>query len=97
MSAAIHRLALLAALALVPLVAGAKVVGVVSMQGGAELLLHDDAGPCVRGARRAEYVKQGEPVVPGCWLSAGAVLHLVFFDGDVGTVPLQAVRQPTAL
>lgn len=97
MRAAVIGLALFAGGGLLPLVAEAKVVGVVPMQGGAELLLHDDAGPCVRGARRAEYVKQGEPVIPGCWIVAGPVLQVAFFDGDASDVPLQVVRRPTPL
>lgn len=84
-----------AALAALSLSGLAKPVLEAPMAGGAVVLLHDEAGPCVGGALFAEYVAaDGSKVVPGCWVTRPGHVAIVFFDGDVGAVPEQALRAP---
>lgn len=76
--------------------AQAELMGVVDAQNGVVVNLHREAGPCVGGARRAEYVdvvkKQN---IPGCWaVQGGGVIQVAWFDGDADAIPLSAVRLP---
>lgn len=86
----------LAALALlVPLTTQAVVFGIVRTSGG-QLELHDTPGPCVGGALAATYRPanpKSEPV-QGCWVARDGFVYLVFLDGDVGKIPMAAVREP---
>lgn len=90
MKRAIAALALLA-----PLSAGAAVVGVIRSQHG-QIELHDTAGPCVGGALAATYrpANPADAPVPGCWVARNGRVVLVFFDGDVASAPIEAVRKP---
>lgn len=75
----------------------AAIMGVVEMVGGAQLLLHDTAGPCVGDAKQAEYVAADRKVIPGCWVVRGPVVTLVFFDGDIGQIPISQVKPPKSV
>jgi hypothetical protein len=88
--------ATVAALALVATAgqAGAKIALEAPMAGGAAILLHDTAGPCVGMALMAEYVAADGLRVPGCWTKRPGHVAVVFFDGDVGAIPDEALRKP---
>lgn len=77
--------------------AHADVVGVADMQGGGQILLYEEAGPCVGQARKVEYKEPGKPTIPGCWLIRGPLVAMVFFDGDLGSIPAQSIKKPTSL
>lgn len=74
----------------------AAIVAQAEGEGGAVVLLHDDAGPCVGAALRAEFLKPGDPPIPGCWRSTagGAGVLVVFFDGDVVPIHASLLRPP---
>ena len=75
----------------------AKVALEAPMGGGAVVLLHDEAGPCVGGALLAEYVSPDGSKVPGCWVKRPGHVAIVFFDGDVGAVPEGALQKPKSI
>ena len=77
--------------------AQAKVAMEAQMSGGAVVLLHDEAGPCVGGALFAEYVAADGSRVPGCWVKRPGHVAIVFFDGDVGAVPEGALQKPKSI
>ncbi|NRF66190.1 hypothetical protein HLB44_04265 [Aquincola sp. S2] len=73
----------------------AAIVGVAEMQDGASILFQDDRGPCVGAARLASFVKPAAAgTIPGCWVARGHHIAVVFFDGDVGAVPVAALKPP---
>lgn len=75
-------------------VASAKPIGVANGPNGS-IVFHDEAGAvCVGEARRAEYREPGKPAIGGCWTANGPLLLVVFFDGDIARVPMQAVEPP---
>lgn len=74
--------------------AQAAVVGVVEGE-GSRLELHDDAGGlCVGQARKAEHVPDKGARVPGCWTTGNGIIFVVFLDGEIGKIPMQAVKPP---
>lgn len=85
------------ALALLACTAQAKVIGVVDAN-GARIELHDEPGQCVGGAMRAEYIARDGSRVPGCWTQRRPdLVGVVFMDGDVATVPIEAIRPPVEI
>lgn len=95
----IDALLLLACIAVLALLlcapAHAKVLAEAPMLDGGVVLLHDEPGPCVGRAQLAEYFNAAGEKTLGCWITRGAHIALVFFDGDVGSIPITALRTPT--
>jgi hypothetical protein len=55
---------------------------------GVAAIIHLEQGICLGDARRAEFVTPGQPNIPGCWKIVGpGVVQMVFWDGDVLTLP----------
>lgn len=73
--------------------AQAAVVGFVQSPEG-RVDLHDDIGVCVAGAKRAVYTPTTGDPIPGCWVFVRGVIHVAFFDGDTGQIPVQALKKP---
>lgn len=71
----------------------AKPVGVAKGPTGT-VVFYDERGMCVGDARRAEYVERDKPAIPGCYTAQGPFLLVVFMDGDIARVPMQAVEPP---
>ncbi len=93
-----HRIPLLIVLAIVTLLlclpAHAAVVAVVETSAGT-INLHDTAGPCFGNARFAEYISVDASVkIGGCYLSNGMAVRVVFLDGDVADIPVNALKKP---
>jgi hypothetical protein len=57
--------------------------------GGAVILISDERGPCVGDAMSAAYVSKKGDRTPGCWVTDGRVVFIVFFDGETAKVPVQ--------
>lgn len=95
-----RRVALLVACALL-LFAGAahaKVFAEAPMAGGAVVLLHDEAGPCVGGAQLAQYVTAAGEIAPGCWVARpGGTVAIVFLDGDICALSPATLRTPKSI
>lgn len=72
----------------------AGIVGVADMQNGASIVFHDERGPCIGTARLAAFVSAQGESIPGCWVSRIHHIAVVFFDGDVGAVPVAALKPP---
>lgn len=95
----------LVGLALVGLVVASLLLGVViaAPADGGRLLgysespqgridLFAEPGPCVGKARRASFAPaEGGAEVPGCWVPGAGVVLVVFFDGDIATLPAAAI------
>src|SRR6185369_14176440 len=65
---------------------------------GSVIVLYEDAGPCVGGARRAEYVApDGKTKTPGCWVATPRGVSVAFFDGEGGAIPATALRPPKSV
>lgn len=55
---------------------------------GVAAIIHLEQGPCLGDARRAEFMQPGQPNIAGCWKMVGpGVVQMVFWDGDVLTLP----------
>jgi hypothetical protein len=72
----------------------ADVVGVVEAE-DARLYLHEEAGPCVGGARLARHVAKDGKEIPGCWVFVQGRVQVAFMDGDMALIPPAVVRKPT--
>lgn len=60
---------------------------------GQSVYLYPQVGSrCVAPARRAVYEGQGK-VLEGCWLSNGMAVRIVFSDGDVTMIPIDAFEK----
>ena len=60
---------------------------------GAEVRLSQETGPCVQGARLAEWVSpDAQTRIPGCWRLAGEVVEIGFLDGDSLRIPVGAFK-----
>jgi hypothetical protein len=60
---------------------------------GVAAIIHLEQGNCLGDARRAEFVQPGQPNVPGCWKVVGpGVVQMVFWDGDVLTLPRERFK-----
>lgn len=86
-------------IALVPLLfavsAGAAILAEAPMSDGAMVYLHDTAGPCTGRALQVEHVSQSGERTFGCWVQrAPTHISLVFLDGDIGRIPVEALRPP---
>jgi hypothetical protein len=94
-----RRAALVAcALLLFVSTAHAKVLAEAPMQGGAIVLLHDEAGPCVGGAQLAQYVTAAGEITPGCWVvRPSGTVAIVFLDGDVSALSPAILRTPKSI
>jgi hypothetical protein len=88
------------ALAIIALLCGsaqAAVVAVLQTTAGT-ILIHDVHGPCLENARLAEFLSaDATRKIPGCYLVGGGDIRIVFLDGDVVEIPIQALRKPTSL
>ncbi len=74
------------------LLLAAALVGFVPDVDGSRIDLYTEAGMCVGAARRAEWVPRQGARVGGCWLLRDGVVVVVFLDGDVAVVLVQAVK-----
>ena len=89
--------ALLSVLAAFSGSAHADVVGFVQSPEG-RIDFYEDRGVCKAEAKRAEYVPlRGGEAVPGCWISKGSYVGIVFLDGDIAQVPVAALQKPVAV
>jgi hypothetical protein len=70
------------------------VLGVADMQDGASIVFHDESGPCKGAAKLASFITPKGESIPGCWVSRAQHIAVVFFDGDVGAVPVAALKPP---
>ena len=73
----------------------ASVIGVVHA-GEEKVLLHDEQRVCTGAARAAEYVHKDNAITHGCYVLDvhGGFLFVVFFDAEIGRIPLSAIRKP---
>lgn len=74
----------------------AEVKGVAESPDGESIIFfHDKAGPCVGGALYVEHViKKTKVMTPGCFVVNGPFASIVFFDTELGRVPLVAIKEP---
>lgn len=94
LTALLAPLVALTLLALAPQPARGAVIGFVQTPEG-RIDLHDEQGSvCAGRALRAEFVAHDGTRIGGCWTASGVVAHVVFFDGDIAQVPLQALSKP---
>lgn len=91
------RAAIAAAVAAFCAPAQGAIVGVAESPDGAAIVFHDEAGPCVSGALRAEYKAKDGTTVPGCWMLNGPIALVVFFDTDLARVPVGAIKPPKSV
>lgn len=61
---------------------------------GAVIAFHDTKGPCEGSALWVQYVPKDGGAISGCYVPRGIHLACVFFDGDTGLVPMEALRDP---
>lgn len=60
---------------------------------GVAAIIHLEQGSCLGDARRAEFVTPGQPNIAGCWKMVGpGVVQMVFWDGDVLTLPRERFK-----
>ena len=58
---------------------------------GALIQLHDQEGPCVKGAKLATWVSPDmKEKIQGCWKTDGEVLTIGWFDGEPSAIPMKA-------
>lgn len=88
---------LTAALLLMTAGTHAAIVGVVPLQSGAMLRLHNTAGPCVNDALLIEYVAPGKPPIAGCWAMRNDVIFAAFMDADSTKFPAAVVKPPESI
>jgi hypothetical protein len=81
-------------LALLTATCNAGILGVAEMQNGASIVFHDESGPCKGTAKLASFMTPQGDAIPGCWVSRVHHIAVVFFDGDVGAVPVAALKPP---
>ena len=72
-------------------------VGVYKGPGGSTFLYAEPGPTCVNGAYKAEYVPLRGKAIGGCWKAAQGGVHIVFFDGDAGLAPSEAITKPEML
>lgn len=85
---------ILATVACMAFTAHAKIIAEAQVEEGVYVVFHDTSGPCLGGARLVEYIGKNGDKVPGCWTARGDKLMCVFLDGDVGAVPMSALKDP---
>lgn len=69
----------------------ADVVGITETRLG-RIYFFAEAGMCVFGAKRAQFVPKHGVAIEGCWTNRPGHLHVVFVDGDSGDVPHQDLK-----
>ena len=74
-------------------IASAQIAAVAKGDDGARVELWKDQRICVGDARYAVY-RHKATTIEGCWLSNGPAIRIVFLDGDVLVIPVQAFEQP---
>jgi hypothetical protein len=94
MTKAINKAAALLSLGLMSAVSHAGILGVAEMNNGASIVFHDETGPCKGTAKMASFMTAAGESIPGCWVSRVHHIAVVFFDGDVGAVPVAALKPP---
>lgn len=87
-------IALAAALAAASLAAHAEVIAEAPLDGGASVVFHDAPGPCMGEAKLVEHIAADGKRTPGCYVLRGDRLACVFLDGDIGAVPIAALKPP---
>jgi hypothetical protein len=88
-------LALIAALAMP---AHAGVILVATSPSGESIMLTDETGPCLDGARLAWWVSpDASKRVPGCYRAFPQGVAVSFLDGDRADVPMGTLKAPTGL
>ena len=61
---------------------------------GQKVVLFENTGPCVAGAKLAHYI-EGNNVVPGCWTAQpGGIIQIAYFDSDTGAIPAVLFQKP---
>jgi hypothetical protein len=72
-----------------------RILGTADMTDGATIVFYNDAGPiCIGPAKRAELVAIDGGRIGACWVPRQNSLAVVFFDGDIGAVPVGALKPP---
>jgi hypothetical protein len=72
-----------------------RILGTADMADGSTLVFYNDAGPtCIGPAKRAELVALDGARIGACWVPRPQHLAVVFFDGDIGAVPVSALKPP---
>ena len=71
----------------------AEVVAYVQTPQG-RIEVHDDRGPCAGDAKRADFVAVNGDRISGCWVVRGAMVAVVFLDGDIAQVPVVFLQKP---
>jgi hypothetical protein len=90
-----RTLALIAALAMP---AHAEVILVATAPSGESVMLTDEPGPCVRGARLALWVSaDAKDKIPGCYRPTAGGVVVVFMDGDMAQIPVHQLKEPTGM
>jgi hypothetical protein len=74
--------------------AHAEVIAEAPLDGGAAVLFHDTAGPRMGEAKLVEHIAADGTRTPGCYVLRGDKLACVFLDGDIGAVPVAALKPP---
>jgi hypothetical protein len=76
----------------------AAILAVTKASNGSAILVTDETGPCLGGAKLAVWSgADGKERIPGCWRVVGTTLVVSFLDGDRADVPIQALSKPTSL
>jgi hypothetical protein len=78
--------------------ANSEVLLVATDKSGASIMLTDEPGPCVDGAKLSYWVSpDATHRIPGCYKIYPQGVAVSWFDGDRGDIPLAALRKPTGL
>lgn len=67
-------------------------IGAASDPGGARVVLMPSAGPCTGQARQALHVTADGQRTPGCWIMTPSAVHVAWFDGEMGMIPVADIR-----
>lgn len=76
-------------------IAGAATVGEVRTSTW-RIDLHDERGPCAGRAMSAAFVSEAGERIQGCWVPGPGAVFVVFFDGDIATLPPSIIKRPTS-
>ena len=78
--------------------ASAETLAVAPGRDGSSIILTDEVGPCVDGARLAVWISpDAKSRIPGCYRVFAQGVAVSFFDGDRGDIPMQALKKPTSM
>jgi len=67
-------------------------IGVASDPSGARVVLMPAAGPCTGHARQALHVAADGQRTPGCWIMTPGAIHVAWFDGEMGRIPVADIH-----